>query len=91
MGEESSFYAYIKGDSIIKLGRQAEYEFICNAYVKDNIHFSINDGSLAKVLRTFEDTCVVRANAENHLGKVVLSAEYNGVIYTKDIKIVPLW
>ena len=91
VGEEPSFYAYIKGDSIIKLGRQAEYEFICNAYVKDNIHFSINDESLAKVLRTFEDTCVVRANAENRLGKVVLSAEYNGVIYTKDIKIVPLW
>lgn len=91
VGEEPSFYAYIKGDSIIKLGRQAEYEFICNAYVKDNIHFSINDESLAKVLRTFEDTCVVRANAENRLGKVILSAEYNGVIYTKDIKIVPLW
>ena len=91
VGEEPSFYAYIKGDSIIKLGRQAEYEFICNAYVKDNIHFSVNDESLAKVLRTFEDTCVVRANAENRLGKVVLSAEYNGVIYTKDIKIVPLW
>lgn len=91
VGEEPSFYAYIKGDSIIKLGRQAEYEFICNAYVKDNIHFSINDESLAKVLRTFEDTCVVRANAENRLGKVVLSAEYNGITYSKDIKIVPLW
>ncbi len=91
VGEEPSFYAYIKGDSIIKLGRQAEYEFICNAYVKDNIHFSVNDESLAKVLRTFEDTCVVRANAENRLGKVVLSAEYNGITYSKDIKIVPLW
>lgn len=91
VGEEPSFYAYIKGDSIIKLGRQAEYEFICNAYVKDNIHFSINDESLAKVLRTFEDTCIVRANAENRLGKVVLNAEYNGITYAKDIKIVPLW
>lgn len=89
--EKSSFYAYIKGDSIIRLGRQAEYEFICNAYVKEGINFSIDDLSLATVLRSFEDTCVVRANANNNLGKVILKAEYNGITYTKDIKIVPLW
>lgn len=91
VGKESSFYAYIKGDSIIRLGRQAEYEFMCNAYVKENIHFSISDEKLASILRIFEDTCVVQANSINKLGKITLFAEYNGVTYEKEIKIVPLW
>lgn len=91
IGEENSFYAYIKGDSVIRLGRQSEYEFMCNAYVKDNIHFSIENESLAQILRVFEDTCVVRANSSNKLGKTILRAEYNGITYEKDIKIVPLW
>ena len=59
--------------------------------MKEGINFSIDDLSLATVLRSFEDTCVVRANANNNLGKAILKAEYNGITYTKDIKIVPLW
>ena len=91
VGEEPSFYAYIKGDSIIKLGRQAEYEFICNTSITENINFSIDDPSLATIAITLGGACVVRANSSNNLGKVVLEAEYNGIKYAKDIKIVPLW
>lgn len=91
VGEEPSFYAYIKGDSIIKLGRQAEYEFICNTNITENINFSIDDPSLATIAITLDGACIVRANSSNNLGKVVLEAEYNGIKYTKDIKIVPLW
>ena len=91
VGEEPSFYAYIKGDSIIKLGRQAEYEFICNTSITENINFSIDDPSLATIAIALDGACIVRANSSNNLGKVVLEAEYNGIKYTKDIKIVPLW
>jgi len=34
---------------------------------------------------------VFHANAENKLGKVILTATYNNKEYTKTIEIIPLW
>jgi hypothetical protein len=33
----------------------------------------------------------LRANAKNKLGKVILTATYKGINYTKEIKVAPLW
>ena len=35
--------------------------------------------------------CTLHANKKNKLGEFVLAAHYNGVEYTKTIKIIPLW
>ena len=53
--------------------------------------FSIDDISLAKINSTKDNQCSVRANAKNKLGKIILSAVYNDITYTKEISIVPLW
>ena len=91
IGKEPSFYGYIKGDSTIRLGRQATFEFIGNDYLKEDVIFTIDDSSLASIARTTNCECVIQANAKNNLGKIILSASYKDKIYTKDIKIIPLW
>ena len=35
--------------------------------------------------------CTIHANKKNKLGEFVLVAHYNGIDYTKTIKIIPLW
>lgn len=91
VGKKPEFNAYLKGDAIIKLDRSAIYEFIANVSITDNITYSLSDESLAFIINTDNNQCVVRANAKNKLGKVILTATYNGVEYTKEIKIAPLW
>jgi len=39
----------------------------------------------------FPNVYIFRANAENKLGKIVLTATYNNKEYTKTIEIIPLW
>lgn len=91
IGTEPEFNAYINGDASIKLDRQATYEFVANSNITESILYSLSDESLAFIIDTSINGCTVRANAKNNLGKVILTASYKGINYTKEIKIIPLW
>ena len=92
---------YIKGADSIRLDRYETYELIDEATgysVQNAVSFSIDDDKLASVTSAYDSSnnriiqaCVVHANAKNKLGKVILTAEYNNTVYTKTIKIIPLW
>lgn len=91
IGCEPEFNAYINGDASIRLDRQATYEFITNSNITESVLYSLSDESLAFIIDTSIKGCTVRANANNKLGKVILTASYKGIDYTKEIKIAPLW
>ena len=91
IGTEPEFNAYINGDASIRLDRQATYEFVANSNITESILYSLSDESLAFIIDTSINGCTVRANAKNNLGKVILTASYKGINYTKEIKIIPLW
>lgn len=83
-------YAYISGPDKIRLGREAEYHFIVN---NDNVSitFTINDTTKAKIISNDTLSCIIKANEKNELGNFVLSVLYNGIEYTKNITVIPLW
>ena len=98
---------FIQGDDSIRLDRYAIYTLInedTSAPVANAVTFSVqNKDEKEKIAlvtsnvaydkedNIIEQACVLHANAKNKLGEVILSAEYNGQIYTKTIKIIPLW
>ena len=89
--EEKVFSAYIEGNDNLKLDRIGIYLLKGTEDISGEIEFSINDNSLAKIIKISNNSCEVRANAKNKLGKVILSASYQEKIYTKEISIIPLW
>ena len=89
--EEKVFSAYIEGNDNLKLDRIGIYLLKGTEDISGEIEFSINDNSLAKIIKINNNSCEVRANAKNKLGKVILSASYQEKIYTKEISIIPLW
>ena len=54
------------------------------------IEFSI-DNELARIVSSFDNECIIHANAKNKLGTIILTATYNTQQFTKEIKIIPLW
>lgn len=97
---------FIKGEDSIKLDRYVTYTLFnedTDAEVENAVVFTVVNKTDEKIpLVTLGDAydkynnkipqaCVLHANAKNKLGEVTLSAEYNGQIYTKTIKVVPLW
>lgn len=90
IGEPKSVIAYIRGSDTIRLDRVSPYEIISTGEL-NGISFSIDTDTLASIQRVEGNKCFIRANAKNKLGSFVLTAEYDGKIYTKTIKIVPLW
>ena len=91
IGSEPEFNAYINGDAVIKLDRKATYELIGNSNITEPVLYSLSDESLAFIIYTSIKGCTIKANDKNKLGKVVLTATYKGINYTKEIKIAPLW
>lgn len=89
---ETEFSCYIKGEDKIRLGRTQAYT-VCNTSnsLLENIIFSIDKQELATIVSINGDTCEIQANAKNKLGDFTLSAEINGITYTKQIKVAPLW
>ena len=41
--------------------------------------------------KLIKQACVLHANAKNKLGEVTLSVVYDNKIYTKTVKVIPLW
>ena len=97
---------YIKGSDSIRLDRYQNYclvDEITDEEISDGITYSLDAGDEKKPLATITEIkveekdnhmaliCVLHANAKNLLGEITLKAEYNGNLYTKTIKVVPLW
>lgn len=90
IGVPQQFIAYIKGNDSIKLDRMATYELVSSDEL-DRVSFSVDTDTLVTIQRVEGSKCVIHANGKNKLGSFVLTAEYGGKIYTKTIKVVPLW
>jgi len=97
---------YIHGPDKVRLDRYANYYLIAEgeanpddlarAYpldkaieIKESTTKSKKD-SIQKH-NEFPNVYVFHANAENKLGKIILTATYQGKKYTKTIEIIPLW
>ena len=91
IGEKPMFNAYISGESAIKLDRKSRYELISNSPLDKNVTYSLSDENLAFIIDADSNYCIIQANSKNKLGKVILTAIYDGVEYSKEIKIAPLW
>ena len=91
IGEQPVFNAYINGEAAIKLDRKSRYELISNSPLDKDVTYSLSDENLAFIIDAESNYCIVQANSKNKLGKVILIASYNGVEYSKEIKIAPLW
>ena len=85
------FSGYIEGADAIRLDRLSSYTLKATGDITGAVTFSINDKTLALITLTEDNKCVIHANANNKLGKIVLTAEYNGYSFTKEISIIPLW
>lgn len=89
--EENEFSAYIEGNDNLRLDRKGIYILKGTEEIFDKVVFTINDTTLARIIKTTNNSCEIQANSKNKLGKVVLSATYQDIIYTKEISIIPLW
>ena len=87
----TGFSAYIEGNNTIKLDRIAEYHLKATEELIGEITFSLDTNEYASIIKIEGNKCVVRANAKNKLGSCILQATHNGIIYTKEISIIPLW
>lgn len=86
-----AFSAYIDGPESIKLDRYCTYTLKGTHAFIGSIDFELEDTQLAVISDKQNDKCIIHANAKNKLGEIVLKATYNGMEFTKTIKIVPLW
>ena len=91
ISEIGNFSAYIEGNATIRLDRTNEYTLKANQELAGEITFSINNSEYAKIIKVEYDKCIVRANSKNKVGSFILQAEYNNIIYSKEISVIPLW
>ena len=89
--EKNEFSAYIEGSDNLRLDRIGVYTLKGTEEITGQVEYSIDDNTLAKIVKVENNNCNVRANAKNKLGVITISALYNGNIYTKQISIIPLW
>jgi len=73
------------------LDRIAEFSLIGTEDISGVVSYSINDSKLVEIIKTENNKCVIKANNKNVLGNFILTATYDGVDYTKDVSIIPLW
>lgn len=89
--ENAEFTAYIDGPSEIKLDRYCNYGLTGSTTIIGEVEYSLEETQLANISNIENNICTIHANKKNKLGKIILNAQYNGITYTKTIKIVPLW
>ena len=88
--DEQEFSAYIEGPDSIRLDRKAEYNLKGTSTIGE-VNYVLDNEAYAKIIINQGNQCVVHANANNKLGKIILTAIYNNQEFTKEIKIIPLW
>lgn len=89
--ENAEFTAYIDGPSEIKLDRYCNYSLTGSTTIMEEVEYSLEETQLASISNIENNICTIHANKKNKLGEIILNAQYNGITYTKTIKIVPLW
>lgn len=85
------FSAYIEGPDAIRLDRKATYILQGTQEIVDSIVFTIDNPSLASIINSSNNTCIIKANDKNELGQIVLSTTFQNITYSKIISIIPLW
>lgn len=89
-GDIDMFSAYIEGPATIRLDRDATYVLRGTQEIAGEVTYSINTDLV--ILTSIDNiSCSIHANNKNNLGSFILTATYDGVDYTKDITIIPLW
>lgn len=91
IGGQENFGAYIKGSEKIRLDREEKYELITTNNVENDIIFTLNTEKFATIISHENNSCIIHANDQNLLGSFILTATLNGINYTKEINIIPLW
>jgi len=86
-----AFSAYIDGPDEIRLDRYCNYTLVGTDAILGNVEYSLEETKLATISETKFNECIIHANTNNKLGDIILNAAYDGVTYTKIIKIIPLW
>jgi hypothetical protein len=89
--ENAEFIAYIDGPSEIKLDRYCNYSLTGSTTIIGEVKYSLEETQLASISNIENNICTIHANKKNKLGEIILNAQYNGITYTKTIKIMPLW
>ena len=93
--KEEEFIAYIDGPDKLRLDRQAKYSLNSNIPIDDpqevTIEIQSSPSDYDTIKKEENNKYIVHANAKNKLGTIVLVATYNGVEYTKNIEVIPLW
>lgn len=89
IADENQTFAYLEGNSAIKLDRVSEY--VLKGIDDGDVIFTIDNQELVIIVSQEKNKCVLRANAKNRLGAITLTAEYANKIYKKEISIIPLW
>ena len=89
---ETEFSCYIEGEDKIRLGRELTYTLqTTTGEILNNVLFNIDDITRAVIIENDKNTCKIKANGKNKLGKFILTAQANGQTYEKVIEVVPLW
>lgn len=88
---ELEFSAYIKGNDFIRLDREESYSLVGTQNINGKVIFTLDANDLAKLKIDNDNQCTILANSRNKLGTINLTAQYNNIIYTKEISIIPLW
>lgn len=83
--------AYIDGKATIRLNRSSVYELKADRDFDAEIEYSIDDNSLASIAKIEGNKCHIKANDKNKLGSFTIAAQYKSKVYTKTIKVIPLW
>ena len=78
----------IFGDDKIRVSMAATYEL---QGADQQVVFSVSDTKMATVETTGQSTCLLTTNSKNLLGSVDLIATCGEEVYTKTIKIIPIW
>ena len=78
----------IFGDDKIRVSMAATYEL---QGADQQVVFSVSDTKMATVKTTGQSTCLLTTNSKNLLGSVDLIATCGEEVYTKTIKIIPIW
>ena len=95
VGGEKEFSAYIEGKAAIRLGCKNEYilKGTSDLSIESFTGFTLEATKLAKIekINITNCSCIIKANEDNELGKIILHAMYNNIDYAKEIEVIPLW
>lgn len=87
----AEFSAYIDGVDSIRLDRYATYRLVGTSEIINEVNYTLEENEYAEISEIKDNQCVIHANRKNKIGSITLVAEYDGIEYSKTIKIVPLW